>query len=156
MEIIDLYCQQQIIPVIAEIHKQQFRKYLSDDREALLRSRISSGHVPKTFVAMMEDSPAGFVCLIQNNFPERPELSPWLASLCVLEQYRRKGIGRALVERCINQVTVAGCNRLYLFTSSAVAYYEKLGWKRFDEVEMSGSFRQIMCRDIPKVSALSY
>jgi GNAT superfamily N-acetyltransferase len=56
----------------------------------------------------------------------------WLEDVFVVEQARRGGAGRALVERCIDRARARGCRRIQLDTNErnepALALYESLGF----------------------------
>lgn len=91
-------------------------KHSAPDRVVLIGSRAGEFGVPKTFVAMVNNVPVGFVSLIENNVPSRPDLIPWLASLYVHDDFRGNGIGRTLVDRCLVQARVDGHSRLYLLS----------------------------------------
>lgn len=112
---------------------------------ALLHSRSVLSDIPKTFVAMNGNNPVGFVSLIKSNVPSQPDLTPWLVSLYVHEDCRRQGIGRALVDKCVEQASAAGFSKVYLYTSTAVEYYVNLGWVIVGEVEMFGKNKTILC-----------
>ena len=59
---------------------------------------------------------------------ERPQLSPWLADVYVAIEYRRQGIGSALVQRIIAEALALGVETLYLYTADQQRFYERLGW----------------------------
>jgi ribosomal-protein-alanine N-acetyltransferase len=55
-----------------------------------------------------------------------------VVSVAVLDEHRRKGIGRALVEEAINGVKLKKCDELYLevrcSNNDAVRLYERMGF----------------------------
>ena len=55
-----------------------------------------------------------------------------VVSVAVLDEHRRKGIGRALVEEAINGVKIKKCDELYLevrcSNNDAVRLYERMGF----------------------------
>jgi predicted N-acetyltransferase YhbS len=59
---------------------------------------------------------------------ERPHLSPWLADVYVAVEYRRQGIGSALVQRIIVEARALCVETLYLYTSDQQRFYARLGW----------------------------
>jgi GNAT superfamily N-acetyltransferase len=86
-----------LIPVTVDWHIKAFDT--SGDRDSWLSARTQearSGGVPCARVAFLDDTPVGSVSLIASNMDTRPELTPWLAALFVLPQYRRRGVGTAL------------------------------------------------------------
>jgi predicted N-acetyltransferase YhbS len=77
-----------------------------------------------------------------------PELTPWLAALIVLPEYRRRRIGEALVRRCEAEAGAAGFERIYLFASNARTYYPRLGWVPMAEDFYEGEPVVIMSRSV--------
>ena len=124
------------LPTLAAWHAAEWRYSVPDnpDRQALLRSRTSSGAAfPQTFVALIDDTPAGFVSLLANALPADapPELrqaSPWLAGLLVDPQRRGQGIGNALVRHAYTTALSAGHDAVHLFTATP-GYYTPAGWR---------------------------
>ena len=56
------------------------------------------------------------------------ELTPWLASVFVGEQYRRRGIGAELVRRIMAEAGKLDVPLLYLYTVHSEQFYAALGW----------------------------
>ncbi len=104
--------------------------------------------IPATLVAMCGDEPIGFICLILDNLPTRPDLNPWLASLFVREEFRDRGVGKVLVKECRKRVGATGFGRLHLFTTSAVEYYRKRGWRVLCEQEIFRKPSTVLCIDL--------
>ena len=66
--------------------------------------------------------------LVYEDMSSRPDLSPWLASVYVIPEYRNRGIGSQLV-RTIEEISQKLCvSRLYLFTPDRIKFYVRLGW----------------------------
>ncbi|MEX2745964.1 GNAT family N-acetyltransferase [Rhizobium mongolense] len=55
--------------------------------------------LPLTFVTIANGKPAGMISLRENDFKERTDLSPWLASLYVHPAHRNLGISLLLIEK---------------------------------------------------------
>jgi N-acetylglutamate synthase-like GNAT family acetyltransferase len=70
-----------------------------------------------------------------------PDLSPWLAAVYVVPEYRHPGIGAALVNAIVAKATALGVGALYLSTVGREAFYARLGWqvvdRREDKIVMS-------------------
>jgi GNAT superfamily N-acetyltransferase len=94
-----------------------------------LRQRILRDCIPTTYVALEGDLPVGSVTLVDNDMATRPYLWPWLAGLYVIPEARTRGIGSVLVCHAVAKVAEMDIPRLYLYTSSARRFYEKLGWQ---------------------------
>ena len=72
MRIDNLANHQHLLPQLAAWHAAEWRHSVPDtpDRQALLLSRTSSGAgLPQTFLALIDDTPAGFVSLLANALP---------------------------------------------------------------------------------------
>lgn len=66
----------------------------------------------------------------------------YIDQLVVLESYRRRGIGRSLVSRCLYNLMRIGIRKWHLFVyednPGAIAFWRKLGWsERVELVTMS-------------------
>ena len=58
--------------------------------------------------------------------------------LAVLPEYRRRGIGRAIVQRCLEKIAEEGINYVYLgvfeINSDGIGFWKSLGWQPYNEV----------------------
>ncbi len=140
-----------LIEVTAEWHWREFGEGTDFDFWIAARTREArSRGVPCAWVALVETVPVGTVSLIESNMDTRPDLTPWLAALYVLPQYRRMGIGKALVRQCESEAHDAGFSRLYLYARWARqwTYYERLGWVALAREQYEGRSVLIMERDL--------
>lgn len=104
-----------------------------------LRSHTRPACVPTTLLALEDDDWLGSASLLQNGRGRARAHSPWLANLYVKPAARGRGIGRALVARCIADAAANGVQTLYLYCMEAlVDYYQAQGWRRHDRVSLSG------------------
>ncbi|MCO6456955.1 MAG: PhzF family phenazine biosynthesis isomerase [Pirellulaceae bacterium] len=64
----------------------------------------------------------------------------YLSHLAVAEGYRRAGLGRQLVERCLNQLFLAGlrkCNvRIFGHNHGGLEFWRAMGWKERDDLQV--------------------
>ena len=107
------------VDTLATWHHAQW-SYLDRDvtleqRAAALRQRRADG-IPLTVVALAGETVLGSASLIQHDMDTRMEFSPWLASVYVAQDYRRRGIGSALVKRIEQEARTLDYKTLYLFT----------------------------------------
>ena len=115
------------------------------DYECFLRRAATSSALPAVLIATRNDNFIGSVNLLENEMTTRPELSPWMGQLFVLDEARGRGVGRILVDAAIAHVTTLGYRRLHLFTSGTLPqFYNALGWKPLETTEYLGKLRTIM------------
>ena len=67
-------------------------------------------------VAVQNNKVIGTAALDDYDMDTHPELSPWIASLYVEKNHRKKGAGAALVRRIIEEARSSNIKKLYLFT----------------------------------------
>lgn len=91
-----------------------------------LREASSANRIPLSLLALVNGKPAGSVNLIENDDANHPHLTPWLAALLVLPEFRSQGLGSVLVRRCLAEASRLGVTRLYLGTTIP-DFYKKLG-----------------------------
>lgn len=113
-----------------------------------LEQRLDRDHVPLTLVAHADGQPVGTVSLVDCDMDTRPDLSPWLASLYVLPEHRRRGVGKALVEALVREARRLGIGSLYLFTYGEEAFYARLGWQKFEDCNYQGREVVIMRKTV--------
>ena len=124
------------IPTLAGWHHEQW-SYLNpqrtlEERIERLRSHLGGRRMPTTVVAVEGQSLLGSASLIEHDLPTRTDLSPWLASVYVVAEHRRRGIGSALVRRIVEEAEALQYDCLYLFTMDQERLYAGLGWKTLD------------------------
>ncbi|MBM4103671.1 MAG: GNAT family N-acetyltransferase [Planctomycetes bacterium] len=122
----------EFILTLAQWHHQEWAYLRPGDtleaRIARLRAEIGHRQIPTTVIAFKEQCLLGSAMLIQHDMDTRMDLSPWLASVFVSPDYRRQGIGAALIERIIQEARALDIYRLYLYTPSAEQFYLQRGW----------------------------
>ena len=120
---------------LARLHFEQWGAILPDWSYAAAFAELASHGtgpvIPTTLVALGEDDALlGSCSLLATDHESMRDYAPWLASLYVVEGFRRHGIGRALVERVVEDAAELGVPTLYLYTQDAQSYYASLGWRR--------------------------
>jgi GNAT superfamily N-acetyltransferase len=117
-----------------------------------LREHVGGAAFPMTFVALGSDgTPLGSVSIVKQDMPDREEsrrLGPWIGGTYVVPEARRRGIGVALMQGVEREAAALGVPRLYLHTSTAKGFYEKLGWEALCEDCYLGERVTIMAREI--------
>jgi predicted N-acetyltransferase YhbS len=99
-------------------------------------------------VAKADGEPVGTCLLVESEIEPNHDLSPWLAGLFVVPEYRRKGAGAVLVRAIEDQARQRGFSRLYLYTTDAVGFYARLGWLVLDRTNWKGLDTALMVRDL--------
>ncbi len=93
--------------------------------------------VPLWYVAMAEGAIIGGVGVIENDFHNRPDLTPNVCALYVEEAYRGQGIAGELLARVSCDMKEKGVDTLYLVTDHT-SFYERYGWEFFSFVQCDG------------------
>ena len=141
-----------LIPQVAAWQFAEWSNYPGartlEERQVRLQAHLQREAIPTTFVAWEADQPIGIASLVANDLDELPEWIPWLASVYVVPEKRRRGIGSRLVERVAAEAVTLGYPRLYLFTPDQMHLYATLGW----QVSHVRTYRQramtVMTRDL--------
>lgn len=115
--------------------------YTESEVEYRTRHCLLRDAVPMTLIALLGAEPAGTVSLWVNDLPYRQDLSPWLAVLYTDQQYRRRGVGGALIGAAVGEAKRLGYSRLYLETELD-DYYERFGWQ-FVELAPEGGGKML-------------
>jgi len=148
MEILNLGERKEHLAALAAWHHKQWAYLHENDsverRIAELTDEFDSNGIPRTFVAVSGDLLLGSASIIVYDMDTRMDLTPWLASVIVAPEQRRKGIGSALVRHVMKEAQKLGLQRLYLFTPDRAEFYERLGWSRFESIEYHGHPVEIM------------
>ena len=69
---------------------------------------------------------------------ERPDLTPWMASVYVAPEARRRGHVIPLIHAVEAAATAAGILTIWLHTNSAARIYAKAGWRTVEVVQRDG------------------
>ncbi|MDX1467268.1 MAG: GNAT family N-acetyltransferase [Halomonas sp.] len=104
--------------------------------------------VPSVFAALAGERPVGMASLVVDDMSDRRELTPWLASVYVLPEWRGRGIASRLVRRVEEEARAHGIVRCYLYTPNQQALYRRLGWQDREERHYRGEAVTIMQRDL--------
>jgi len=99
-----------------------------------LFSRTANESLPMGLVALINGKPVGTASLIPDDMEGGRMsrsihiLTPWLADLFVIPEYRGKGIGSALINRIESEAGRLGYGMIYLYTEDCTSLYDSLGW----------------------------
>ncbi len=90
--------------------------------------------VPQWYVAVDGENILGGMGVIENDFHNRPDLSPNVCAVYTDEPYRGRGIAGALLETVCEDMDKLGIDTLYLVTDHD-SFYERYGWEFYCMVE---------------------
>jgi predicted N-acetyltransferase YhbS len=113
-----------------------------------LEALASDQSAQVALVAKLDGVLAGTCLLVRSELEPCHPVSPWLAGLYVAPEHRGHGIGTALVTAIEDQARLRGNRRLYLYTDSAIKYYERLGWSAIDQIDWRGFQTTLMAREL--------
>lgn len=139
------------IALCAKWRLEAFGDVLGDSLEdeiKRLEDFVADGAQQVALVASCDGVPAGTCLLAPQELAPCHPVSPWLAGLFVAPDYRRQGIGRALVRATEEQARQRGNKHIYLYSDDAVAYYEKLSWRIAEQTIWHGFPMALMARDL--------
>jgi len=119
--------------------------------EVVFRTRhsICKDKVPQVYIAKLGEELVGTVSLWHNDLSSRQDLTPWLASLYIKKEYRGKGLGTLLQQKCIEVTKELGYNNLYLITDHE-NYYERTGWVFLDMAPLNGKTTRVYKYEITR------
>ncbi len=140
IEIIELSRRPHFYTVCSKWAYRQWHKYNNTNYsivEADYKRRAKNLRMPKTLIALHNNTPVGMVSLKKHDLTTRKDLSPWLSALYVDERYRNRGLGKILVHKVINLASVMNYKSIYLFADrnnaeELIKYYEKIGWRCYE------------------------
>ena len=99
-----------------------------EQRRKRFAGSLNRDRIPLTVVALEAGELLGSASLIAHDMETRMELTPWLASVFVAEEYRRRGVGAELVRRIMAEAGKLKVPLLYLYTVHSERLYASLGW----------------------------
>lgn len=145
-----------MIPAVAQWHHQEWA-HLNPGQTLSVRIEKMASYLdasvlspdsfsPTLFIALnAEGEPVGTAALDLHDMDCQPILSPWLASVYVLPEMRRRGIASALVAHAVNcAVSEMGVDQMYLFTPNQRVFYEGLGWSQLQHLLYYGDEVDLM------------
>src|SRR5438094_8422385 len=95
----------EMAPLLAAWHYHEWKDLLPawtlEQALAELRSHTGRRQIPTTFLALEQDRVIGSASLLREDLDGWEHLSPWVASVYVLPEHRRQGIGRLLVAHAV-------------------------------------------------------
>jgi len=99
-------------------------------------------------VAMCDGQPAGLCLFVRAEIDPKHDLTPWLAALFVAPDFRKRGIGAALVRAIEDHARLVGTATLHLYTLEAEPFYARLGWQTRERFDWHGERMVLMTREL--------
>jgi GNAT superfamily N-acetyltransferase len=131
-----------LVPELARLHFGEWGHLRPEqtlgERTARLRDNCGRGGIPTVFVGLIGSKLCGSALLVEHDMDTRPELTPWLAGVYVLPEYRRRGCASILVERVTAEAEALGVPEVYLYTPDACRVYSRLGWSEREQCRYLG------------------
>ena len=119
-----------------------------------LAARAGRGDVPTVWVAFLDASPIGSVALVEHDMDTREDCTPWLSGVYVLPAFRRRGVGRRLIQTCESAAAALEYQTLYLHTVIP-DFYARYGWVALSSECYRGTRVVVMTRDLAGRAACS-
>ena len=107
-----------------------------------LTERLERSRLPLGIVGFVDGALAG-TCALTVSSGGLTERSPWLGGLLVEPQWRRRGVGLALLARAKVEARRLGFARLHALTAEARELFERDGWRLAENVEVGGVWHGI-------------
>jgi predicted N-acetyltransferase YhbS len=118
------------------------------DRVALLERHCQREALPLGLVAHEEGRLCGTASLSASDFAERRDLTPWLAGVYVLAEFRGRGLGARLVRAVEQEAIRLGFSSLHLVTAGQESFYGSLGWRTLESRRSGSEAVTIMGRSL--------
>ncbi len=152
MDILNLKNEPQHIEQLAHWHHEAW-SYLNPSMSVHQRSEemqeyLNPDLVPSTFIGKEESTLIGSAAILKNDMDTKKHLSPWLASVYVAKEFRRKGYGGELVMKVMKEAKQQGIKVLYLFTPSEEGFYKNLGWQAISKEQYRGESVTVMAVEL--------
>jgi len=116
-------------------------------RHEKLISHQNRDQLPLAWVAHENGVLLGTSALRVCDLEGREDLTPWLAGIFVMPDYRGRGIAAKLCEVAEMKAWEWGVESLYLHTPDQQGLYRKLGWRSVELEGWNGVQTEIMVKD---------
>ncbi len=119
-----------------------------EESRALFAAFLATQGYEIALLATWNGAPAGLCLFVRDEIDARHDLTPWLAALYVAPEFRKRGIGAALVKAIEGHARSVGTQRLHLYTVDAEAFYRRLGWIAQEHFDWHGKPMVLMQREL--------
>lgn len=98
------------------------------DELIYLESIQSEGLIPSWFVALEDEKIIAGAGVIENDFHNRPDLTPNICALYVEEDFRGQRLSEKILSEIEKYLSSKGISKVYLITDHE-GLYERYGWE---------------------------
>ncbi len=120
-----------------------------EEAEELVSPCLSDNEkLPFGLIALVNETPIGLLFAVERSDDVSVKYGPWLVALYVKEEFRKQGIGSALVKRACDELKKRKYKTVYIDTVSAQNFYKKLGWAFVEEVKWRDEKTSIFSRNL--------
>lgn len=149
MHIIDLKDCPEYLEIVANWHQDEWSHYnpgktVQDRIQEYKSEFLKGGLLPTMLVVVNNGVPLGTAALVECDMEGREHLSPWLASVYVPKEHRKKGIGEKVVKAIMQLVEENNLESFYLYTPESESWYQNMGWKTIEKLNFHGDDVTIM------------
>ena len=141
-----------LVPIVArwlwDAFWQDSGKLFEQLLDAVKKSSVTTGAMPRTFVLLADGKPVGTASLVAHDLDERPDLTPWLAGVFVEFHARGQGYAGHLISAVEQEAGRASIPTLWLYTKKAERIYARAGWRTVETVQHDGMPFVLMRRDL--------
>ena len=124
--------------------KYEDRKDSKEKGKKIMRKKFTSLFTAFTFTIILfgcNDIEEYNKNILENS---NPEIFPWISDVMIIEQFRGKGYGKALIQSAKDFLKKLGYETIYVWTDQAPDFYKKLGFTYLQEVEKNeGGFGKL-------------
>ena len=134
LEIYNIKAKQEYLKEIAELTQKEWGNQTNSiegfnakiDRK--INKIISNLNNPNycKLILLQDNTLVGFISIFPHDCDERPNLSPWYATMYVKEEFRENGYSKLLNGAILKEAKTRGFTKIYLKTD-LINYYEKFG-----------------------------
>ena len=134
LEIYNIKDKQEYLKEIAELTQKEWGSGTNSIEEfnakidRKINKIISNLNNPNycKLILLQDNTLVGFISIFPHDCDERPDLSPWYATMYVKEEFRGNGYSKLLNEAILKEAKSRGFTKIYLKTD-LINYYEKFG-----------------------------
>lgn len=137
IEIVKLREHRELTGTAAKWFHQKWGIPLEAYEESIQECVNGKSTVPQWYLAMENETIAGGLGVIENDFHDRKDLTPNVCAVYVEEAYRCQGIAGKMLNFVCADMNEMGIDTLYLLTDHT-SFYERYGWEFLCMVQGDG------------------